>query len=652
MSSIRQLWTRIKRKFRSESVLFRSTDSKVVRAKLKGLYSFYGEFLHVELDFQDHADIQTVAFYFGSEAVHAIPVPDEYRATGTLRMTIRHYHNLSTAIKFVLHRTDGDYSAILRRPEVLPFDRISIEKQYEIWRPLQVVNAIGDHPSINGPSESIILSIIVPVFQPDLSFLKKCIDSIANQKGSIKFQLIVCVDADNDNLDLDWLNAYQWTSFTLIKSPVRLHISENLNQGLKEATGAYCLFVDQDDKLASDAVIEIARVIESHNPDLIYSDEDKIDSHDRHVRPILKPDFDIDYLRCTNYINHLTVVRRTLGERIGWFRSGYEGAQDHDLLLRLSGVTDRIYHIPKILYHWRMSPGSTAQQFAAKSYARDAGIKALRDHASDIGVSAEISQGRFPGLYSWHYQVDPAPKVAIVSLPGATSSSSLESLHVDLSSTDYSDWQHVQPANTGSWSVILNKAIADLDVDIIGILTPGSLPVDSAWISGMVGHLMRSGIGAVGSKLVADGRLQHAGLVLGWSDQPVGYFMKGMDDSHPGYFRKDAVRQVSACTLNGLFFQRQHWERAPFEEKLDRYFLGLDFCLNLREQGLKVLYNPASSVSVGTRGIDEDTRIKQQDQLTIMDKWRRIISQSDPHFNVNLSTRHEPPAMNLYSAGG
>ena len=223
-------------------------------------------------------------------------------------------------------------------------------------------------------------------------------------------------------------------------------IAGNTNQAIAMATGDYIAFLDHDDVITPDALYEMAaRIISGQEkkqaPDMLYSDEDKTDSMTtKFMDPHFKPDFNLDLLRSNNYITHFLVVSRKLLEKAGGIRSDYDGAQDYDFVLRCTEQAEKIEHIAKILYHWRVHELSTAGGGGTKDYAADAGKRALEDHLSRLGVKASVETTQYFGFYRIRYELTEKPLVSII-IPNKDEIESLDKCLRAIQKSTYSNYE-------------------------------------------------------------------------------------------------------------------------------------------------------------------------------------------------------------------
>ena len=266
--------------------------------------------------------------------------------------------------------------------------------------------------------ENIKFSLVVPLYKTDKYLLKALVDSVLAQTYS-NWELCLSDGSGADSPIRSILEEYQKKDprIKVVFNEKQLQISDNTNAAIGIATGNYIAFADHDDTLAEEAFYQMAKEISQHpEADLIYSDEDIIDIRGNRLFPHFKPDFNPDYLCCVNYICHLVVVKRTLLDRTGLLRPEYDGSQDFDFLLRCTEHTDseKIRHIPKILYHWRSHEGSTAGNPDDKPYAVIAGEKALAGHYERMGIKAEVEYTGCPVVFRTHFAIEGDTKVSIL----------------------------------------------------------------------------------------------------------------------------------------------------------------------------------------------------------------------------------------------
>ena len=293
--------------------------------------------------------------------------------------------------------------------------------------------------------ENIKFSLVVPLYKTDKYLLKALVDSVLAQTYS-NWELCLSDGSGADSPIRSILEEYQKKDprIKVVFNEKQLQISDNTNAAIGIATGNYIAFADHDDTLAEEAFYQMAREISQHpEADLIYSDEDIIDIRGNRLFPHFKPDFNPDYLCCVNYICHLVVVKRTLLDRTGLLRPEYDGSQDFDFLLRCTEHTDseKIRHIPKILYHWRSHEGSTAGNPDDKPYAVIAGEKALAGHYERMGIKAEVEYTGCPVVFRTHFVIEGDPKVSIL-IPNKDHTEDLNKCVTSI--LERSTWKNIQ----------------------------------------------------------------------------------------------------------------------------------------------------------------------------------------------------------------
>ena len=260
-------------------------------------------------------------------------------------------------------------------------------------------------------------SLIVPVYNTDQRWLRRCLDSVVGQLYS-EWELCIADDASTDPAVKEVLNEYKARDerIRVVFRQENGHISASSNSALEMATGEFVALLDHDDELAENSLYENAALLNEHpDADMIYSDEDKITEEGIRHSPFFKPDWSPDTFLSQMYTCHLGVYRTDLVRSIGGFRIGFEGSQDYDLVLRLTDKTEKIYHIPKVLYHWRTIHGSTALAHESKNYAYKAGLKAIQealDRRKEGGWVENVVN--YPGQYLVHYPVMGRPLISII----------------------------------------------------------------------------------------------------------------------------------------------------------------------------------------------------------------------------------------------
>lgn len=426
------------------------------------------------------------------------------------------------------------------------------------------------------PHSGPCISIVVPTHRPPLGYLARAVRSVCRQSYG-NWQLVLADDASPGPETRAYLQtlAAQDPRITLVASAVHGHISRTSNLALAEARGAYVTFLDQDDELAPYALAEVVAALERRpNARLIYSDEDHVDAFGTRFQPYFKPDWSPDLLLSQNYVCHLAVYPRDFVAQLGGFRAGYEGSQDHDLVLRASRQlrADEVVHVPEVLYHWRTLANSTAAYgAAAKPYALEAGRRALVDHVARATPQAEVRATR--GFYEVRWPAPQGPVRVAVVLHGGNDATCAQATH---------GWRQRTPSDVGGAAVqfhvavqadaneadatqAINEAVRRLDDDPpdVLILAHAELrPRDEHWLDETLRQVTREQIGCVGGKVLdTNGAIAELGLlidpVLGPCPAHAGSPADGF-----GYFgRTSIVHNVSAVGRAFLAVRFTAWHK-------------------------------------------------------------------------------------------
>ncbi|WP_238345789.1 glycosyltransferase family 2 protein [Luteimonas saliphila] len=518
-------------------------------------------------------------------------------------------------------------------------------------------------------------SVLVPVYNTPEPWLRRCIDSVLAQVYP-RWQLCIADDASSDPAVSRVLEEYAAKDprIRVVRRESNGHIARASNTALEMATGAYVALLDHDDELRPHALLEMAQaIVDDPTLDLLYSDEDKIDGEGRRFDPYFKPDWNPDLLRSQNYVCHLSVIRTSLVRAVGGFRPGFEGSQDHDLVLRCSERVEpsRIRHIPKVLYHWRAIEGSTALSRDAKDYAAAAGVRAVDEHLARCYPGARAEE-----LSHGHYRVrwplpTPAPRVSLL-VPTRDRACLLRTcVESVFERTDYPDFEVVVIDNQSSepdalayldelrlrarvrvlrfdapfnYSAINNRAAGQCDGEILGLVNNDIEVVSPDWLREMVSHAVRPEVGAVGAMLYyPDDTIQHAGVVLGIHGVAAHVYC-GMPRGYPGHGgRVRVAQQLSAVTGACLMVRRSVFEEVGgLDESLRVAFNDIDFCLRVRAAGYRNLWTPFAELyhhESASRG-SEDTEEKRArfvgEVEAMLQRWGPQLL-SDPAYNQNLS---------------
>jgi GT2 family glycosyltransferase len=519
-----------------------------------------------------------------------------------------------------------------------------------------------------------VFSVILPVYRTPPELLECAIGSVRSQSYP-RWELCVADDC-SESAEIAAILEKHAAQDRRVKVAVldkNRGISGASNAALGLATGDYVAALDHDDELAPNALLHAAAAIAgAPEADLLYSDEDKIDAHGRRSDPFFKPDWSPDLLLSENYVCHLLVARRALVERVGAFRGEYDGSQDYDLVLRLARETARIVHIPHVLYRWRTAASSTALDSGHKPYANDAARRAIADNLMARGVAASVEQGCAPGRFRVRYAIPGEPEVTILIPSGGRVDVLRKNLKSLAAKTEYRHYRVVVIDNSRgtevercirklkgkilleyldfrnrpfNYSALNNTAARQSKTPLLLFLNDDTEAIAPGWLGAMVELAMRPEVGAVGAKLLyPDGRIQHAGVVMGLFEN-CGHAFKGLDGRLQHYFDlPDAIRNVSAVTGACLMTRSEIFaEVGGFDEaRLAVAFNDIDLCLKIGSRGYRVLYTPHALLyhheALSKTGRD---LIPHTDEVAVMQsRWKDTIA-ADPFYSPNLSRTEE-----------
>ncbi|RQZ13118.1 glycosyltransferase [Burkholderia sp. Bp9031] len=534
-----------------------------------------------------------------------------------------------------------------------------------------------------------LISVVIPTYNTDEVYLRECLDSVLNQSYS-RWELCIADDASPKSDVRRVLSEYEEkdSRIKVVYREENGHISAASNSALAIASGDYVALLDHDDVLAEHALLFVVEAINKNElARILYSDEDKINSLGLRFDPHFKGKWNPDLFYSQNYVSHLGVYERALIIKIGGFRRGVEGSQDYDLLLRcLPHVEkDQIIHVPRILYHWRVLPGSTALAAGEKSYTEVAGIKALQDHFDEIGVeNVQVEPGIIPNSYHVKWPiVEPQPlvslliptrdyrkvtEVAVRSILEKTSYSNYEIIIIDNESVEPETLQFFEDIQKESsrvkvvrypypfnYSAINNFGAMHASGQIFGLVNNDVEVISPDWLTEMVRHAMRSEIGCVGAKLFfSNGTVQHAGVILGIGGV-AGHSHKYYPGDHAGYFgRLSLVQNFSAVTAACLLIRREIFETVGGlnETDLTVAFNDVDFCLRVREQGYRNIWSPYAalfhheSISRGKEDRPEKVARFNSEVQYMKERWGGALG-DDPYYSRHLSQDREDFSIGL-----
>jgi glycosyltransferase involved in cell wall biosynthesis len=522
-----------------------------------------------------------------------------------------------------------------------------------------------------------LISVVMPVFNPPESYLRAAVESVREQVYP-DWELCIADDASTKPYVRSLLQEYAEKDdrIKVVYRPENGHISRASNSALELATGEFIALLDHDDLLTPDALYEVALCLNLHpEADMIYSDEDKVDEQNFLREPFFKPDWCPDSFLSRMYTCHLGVYRRQIVEEIGGFRIGYEGSQDYDLALRFTETTKNIFHIPKVLYHWRHHSDSTASKLSNKSYATSAAMRALSEALERRGDQGKVLPTK-GGHHLIRYEIREKKLVSVIiptrdlgnvldtclrSIFTKTQYPNYEVLLIDNGSREprtlevIQSWLEQEPQRFRcepldipfNYSTINNYAVKKAKGDYLLFLNNDTEVITPDWIDAMVEQAQRPSIGAVGALLLYDDNtIQHAGVIC--VGGVAGHGHRFFDAEDFGYFcQVPTINNYAAVTAACMMCRREAFEAVGgFEEDLAVAFNDIDFCFKLLEAGYRNIYLPHvrlyhyESKSRGYETTPEKIKRFEQEILYMKQKWSSLIEQ-DPHYSPHLTRAAE-----------
>lgn len=530
------------------------------------------------------------------------------------------------------------------------------------------------------PKNAPSFSIVIPLYKTPKIYLKELIESLTNQTYS-KFEVCFADASDDDSLKV-LVNEYSNNDrrFKYKKLDKNMGISDNTNEAIKMATGTFIAFGDHDDLLTPNAFFEFAKAILA-NPkcDCIYSDEDKVNSNNsKHFDPHFKPDYNIDLLTANNYICHLFACRKTLIDKYGMLNHEYDGAQDHDFILRMTENARKIVHVPMILYHWRTHINSTALNPQSKLYAYESGKMAIKAHYERVWPNLQIDHiedGVSLGIYHTIFKFKKNPLVSVIipskdhiedldlairSLLTKSTWPRLEIIVIENNSTEERTWKYYEKIQKEfsnvkvvyykdkfNYSKLNNFGVKYAKGKYYLFMNNDIEMINPKSIEEMMGYAQRGDVGVVGCRLLyPDDTIQHGGVIVGMGGVACHLFIG--QKSNDTYFNKALITQdLSAVTAAVMMVRKDVFESVDgFDEKFAVAFNDIDFCLRVRKNSKLVVYNPYAlfhhyeSKSRGAEDSPEKIRRFYGEIARFINRWEDFLVKGDPYYNMNLSLHH------------
>ncbi|MBP0022352.1 MAG: glycosyltransferase family 2 protein [Cyanobacteria bacterium SBLK] len=518
-----------------------------------------------------------------------------------------------------------------------------------------------------------LFSILLPVYNVEAIWLEKAMQSVRAQIYP-HWELCIADDASPASHIRPLLENYR-ESDRRIKVVFREkngNISAASNSALELATGEYIGLLDHDDELAIEALFSIAKLLQSHpDADFIYTDEDHINPRGKHFDPAFKPDWSPEYFHTQMYTCHFGIYRTQFVRKIGGFRSEFDGAQDYDLVLRLTEKTQNIYHIPKILYHWRAIASSSASGVQGKPQAFQRGKKALESMLERSQYEGIVEETNMAGVFRVRRQLKAEYKVSIV-IPSAgkqvreeektmcllekcigsiLEKSTYRNFEIivvdgfdipnDILSRLHGKIELVRDRAPFNFSTRINLGAKYAKGEMLLILNDDTEVITPDWLESMLEFAQQDNIGAVGAKLLfPDGKIQHSGVVIVESVHPMHVFY-GYEGAHRGYSFSNVVnRNYIAVTGACLLMRKELFERlGGLEEEFALNYNDVDLCLKAHRAGYRNLVTPYARLSHYGSASRSDRKVRPEERQKLAQKWGEYLQKigGDPHYNPNFA---------------
>jgi GT2 family glycosyltransferase len=522
------------------------------------------------------------------------------------------------------------------------------------------------------------VSVVVPVKDTPPEVLRRCITSVIGQTHQA-WELCMCDDHSTDPRTLEVLAAYRGSDprIRIVTSDEPLGISGATNLAAEQATGAFIALLDHDDELHVQALAEIADAVRAYDDlDLLYTDEDKLGEDGAHREPYFKPDWSPDHLHSVMYLLHCLAIRKALFWRLGGMRSRFDGAQDYDLALRASSVARRIHHVPRVLYHWRMVAGSAAGEVGAKPAALVAGREALAEHAATLDPPGRVEDGLYAGTFRLRRALEPPPEVTLLVLtadpvveldgrgptrllrvfvdsvrerttyPGVrllvvhdgelSDESAAAVAAAGGSAVAYDD--PLRPDRGFSFARKANHAVSLVETEHLILLNDDLEVVSPGWVEALVEPLADPEVAVVGARLLyPDGRIQHAGVVIGVQGGAAHVFHGMPRETRGSGLYPQIIRNYSAVTAAVFATRRSTFDAlGGFDEAFAHDYQDVDFCLRAVASGRRIVYTPFAELVHHEGATLRRTAQDPGEVALFRERWAGFMER-DPHYNPNLS---------------
>ena len=475
-----------------------------------------------------------------------------------------------------------------------------------------------------------LFSILVPLYETDERFLDELIKSIQAQTYT-NWEICFSDGSKSPDRLREIIGKYSKKDSRIkytAELPGPLGISSNTNQAYTIAKGDFIVLGDHDDLFTPDALYGCAEALQAGKDeiDVLYTDEDKTNAKaKKRFEPNIKPDFNQELLESCNYITHMFVVRKTLIEEVGLFDDTYNGAQDYDFILRCTEKARNIYHVPKVVYSWRINDTSTAGNPAAKMYAYDAGAKALQAHYDRMGISAKAQIGDHLGYYHTVYDIKctqpdkDQPKLYVAVIDADDQDKYDKTVNSIEDKSNFKNIEFVRIVSDGKPNLAaqLNRAVDTVreksssegyteENTYVAFIESGVTMMGEDGLSNMLSYLSnRTDVGAIGGKIYCTDRtICHAGVILE-KENVVGWMYihhRIYDEVYFNYCTYSALhRGVTLMRLSDIS------ENGTWSEQYTGDYSMIDYTYRMSEKGKKSVYDANAEFQVrATRGYDTD----------------------------------------------
>ena len=530
-------------------------------------------------------------------------------------------------------------------------------------------------PNVQYDSD-IKFSIVMPVYNVDIKWLEKAIESVKRQ-NYVNWEICMADDCSTKEGVREYLKSVESDKIKVAYLEKNQGISGASNAAAALATGDYIVLMDNDDAITYDALYEFLRKIKETDADIVYSDQNIIDEFDNGREPLHKPDWSPDLFLSQMYIGHLLGFKKSLFDLVGGFRTEFNGSQDYDLVLRMIEHTDKIEHVSKVLYGWRDLPSSTATNPGSKPYAQTAGLNAIQSHLDRIYGEGKATALETEDLfvYDVRYHYDVMPKVSVIiptkdhvdllkqdidSIEELTTYKDYEIIVLDNNSEkeesfkyfeevqkQYSNVTVHKAAFEFNWSKLNNYGMTLAKGDVYVFMNNDMKLITPDWLERLAEKAMRDDVGIVGGLLLyEDDTIQHAGVVVGiqgWAD----HIYKGMKPVHYGspYVSPMVTRNVTACTGALMAISKKVIERiGGFDEDFIICGSDIEICIRAYLRGYVNIYDPHIKL-YHYESKSRDSYIPEVDFEMSAFAYRAYREEGDPYYNCNLDYNLTTPTV-------